>query len=207
MSSRCGTVPVNARRTSGSSAELPNLRTAFRWAADRGDIDTAAAIAISRDLPRLLGRQSTSRSRGPRRSSSRARGSRPPAAGDALRDGLAVLLSPGGSMMFVAIARRALAAIESGRYDDVPDAMDATLHGGYMMARARVVRRAVPHSHRPRARGSSRSPGNALVFALTIAGLADEAIALRRAARCIAEATDNPHLRCCGPARIRVCLP
>ena len=26
--------------------ELPNLRTAFRWAADTGDLDTAAAIAV-----------------------------------------------------------------------------------------------------------------------------------------------------------------
>ena len=26
--------------------ELPNLRTAFRWAADHGDLDTAAAIAV-----------------------------------------------------------------------------------------------------------------------------------------------------------------
>jgi predicted ATPase len=34
------------------SAELPNLRTAFRWAADRGDLDVAATIAT---YPALLG--------------------------------------------------------------------------------------------------------------------------------------------------------
>jgi len=28
------------------AAELANLRTAFRWAADGGDLDVAAAIAI-----------------------------------------------------------------------------------------------------------------------------------------------------------------
>ena len=27
------------------TAEMPNLRAAFRWAADHGDLDTAAAIA------------------------------------------------------------------------------------------------------------------------------------------------------------------
>ena len=41
----CGTAPGNARPTTGSPAELANLRTAFRWAADHGDLDVAAAIA------------------------------------------------------------------------------------------------------------------------------------------------------------------
>ena len=39
------------------SAELANLRTAFRWAADQGDLDTAATIATLRDVPRLSGRE------------------------------------------------------------------------------------------------------------------------------------------------------
>ena len=44
--SPCGTVRGNARPTSGSPVELANLRTAFRWAADQDDLDTAAAIAL-----------------------------------------------------------------------------------------------------------------------------------------------------------------
>ena len=63
-------------------------------------------------------------------------------------------------MIFVAIARRGWTAIESGRYDDVPDAMDATLLAGMHDGRPRVVRRALPHSHRPRARVLGLSPGN-----------------------------------------------
>ena len=48
--------------------ELANLRTAFRWAADQGDLDAAAAIAI---YATMLGLQwnTTSRSRGPKNSS------------------------------------------------------------------------------------------------------------------------------------------
>ena len=37
--------------------ELANLRTAFRWAADHGDLDVAATIATLRGVPRLSGRK------------------------------------------------------------------------------------------------------------------------------------------------------
>ena len=37
------------------TVELANLRTAFRWAADHGDLDIAAAIAMICDIPRHLG--------------------------------------------------------------------------------------------------------------------------------------------------------
>ena len=42
---RCGTAPASGRPTTWFTAELANLRTAFRWAADHGDLDTAATIA------------------------------------------------------------------------------------------------------------------------------------------------------------------
>ncbi len=41
----CGTAPDSATSYDWFSTELANLRTAFRWAADHGDLDTAAAIA------------------------------------------------------------------------------------------------------------------------------------------------------------------
>ena len=41
----CGTAPASGRPTPGSLVELANLRTAFRWAADQGDLDAAATIA------------------------------------------------------------------------------------------------------------------------------------------------------------------
>ncbi len=43
--SLCGTVPGSGMPTTWLSVELANLRTAFRWAADQGDLDDAAAIA------------------------------------------------------------------------------------------------------------------------------------------------------------------
>ena len=39
------------------TTELANLRTAFRWAADHGDLDAAATIATYRGVPRLSGRE------------------------------------------------------------------------------------------------------------------------------------------------------
>ena len=41
----CGTAPDSARPTTWFTAELANLRTAFRWAADHDDLDVAATIA------------------------------------------------------------------------------------------------------------------------------------------------------------------
>src|SRR5262249_52425554 len=38
--------PRQAEAYSWVTVELPNLRSAFRWAADRGDVDAAVAIAI-----------------------------------------------------------------------------------------------------------------------------------------------------------------
>ena len=41
----CGTAPEQQQAYDWFAAELPNLRVAFRWAADHHDLDVAAAIA------------------------------------------------------------------------------------------------------------------------------------------------------------------
>ena len=41
----CGTAPGSARPTCGSPPSWPTCATAFRWAADQGDLDVAAPIA------------------------------------------------------------------------------------------------------------------------------------------------------------------
>jgi len=76
--------------------ELPNLRTAFRWAADHDDLDTAAAIAT---FAAFLGFWvETVRARRVDRGAYRAGTfGRPPSAGAALRDGDAVLRGRAGS--------------------------------------------------------------------------------------------------------------
>jgi predicted ATPase len=176
-------------------AELPNLRNAFRWAADRGDIDTAVTIAF---LATFLGYWVAKHESiawveeiiEPARAAEHPR-----------LAALYVLAAQCGIAGRIDDFRRygqaALSAIESGRYDDVPDAMDATLHGVYMMAdpvwcaeRCRTLIAREPES-RPFTRHS-------LVFALTIAGLADEALAAADGLLAAAEATDNPHLRSAG---------
>ncbi len=176
-------------------AELPNLRNAFRWAADHGDIETAATIA---SLATFLGFFAAKHESiawveeiiEPARAVEHPRLAT-----------LYVLASQCGVAGRIDDFRRyfqaALAAIESGRYDEVPDAIDATLHGVYMMAdpvwcaeRCRILIAREPES-RPFTRQT-------LVFALTIAGLADEALAAADGLLDAAEATDNPHLRSAG---------
>ena len=44
------TAPASVRPTTGSAADLANLRTAFRWSADQGDLDSAAALAFAGTL-------------------------------------------------------------------------------------------------------------------------------------------------------------
>ena len=70
---RSGTAPDSGRRSTGSTAEFANLRAGFRWAADHGDLDAAAAIATYAALPRPSGRKPRADSVGPK-----ARRTRPP---------------------------------------------------------------------------------------------------------------------------------
>ena len=72
------------------TAELANLRLAFRWAADHDDLDTAAAIAVVRGVSRYAGRTVRTRRVGRGAHRTRAR-RRTPAVGTALQHGLTVL--------------------------------------------------------------------------------------------------------------------
>ena len=72
------------------TAELANLRTAFRWAADHGDLDVAATIATYATFLGLSGRPPRADRLG--RRADRARpGCRPSPAGGPVCDGVAVL--------------------------------------------------------------------------------------------------------------------
>ncbi len=72
------------------TTELANLRTAFRWAADHGDLDVAAPIATYAAFLGFLGRELRADSLGRRANRARPR-RRPSPARVPVRDGVAVL--------------------------------------------------------------------------------------------------------------------
>jgi predicted ATPase/class 3 adenylate cyclase len=174
--------------------ELANLRTAFRWAAGHGDLDTAAAIAFCAAL-----------------------------LGDWVEQYEPIawaeqLIEPAGAVEYrrlaelyvmaaqsyvtgladdaVGYADSGQAVIESGRFDQVPFELESTLGGAYISAgrperwvelcRNMIEREPGPHTF---TRAS-------LVMALTIAGDYDEAIAASDGLLAAAEAADNPLWRC-----------
>ena len=145
--------------------ELPNLRTAFRWAADHRDLDTAATIAVyatflgfwtDRHEP-IAWAESLSSPHKP----SNTEGS---PNSMYLRHNA---IEADGSTTFLSTAGNAWAATESGHFDTVPDALDATLHPGYIFTDpARwVEERRDPDNH--------IFARQALAVALAVIGLGD----------------------------------
>ena len=85
------------------TAELANLRTAFRWAADHGDLDVAATIATYAAFLGLCGRKLRADRLGRRADRARPR-RRPSPARVPVCDGVAVLPWPDGSRPLSATA-------------------------------------------------------------------------------------------------------
>lgn len=177
------------------NAELPNLRSAFRWASDQGDFDTAIDIVV---LTTFLGYwvevfEAVSWAEEILEAARRI--DHPQLA--MLYVAAAQCSVAGRSEDFLRYSQAALAAMDSGRYDPVPDAMGATIHAGFMMRdpkwcaeRCRTLVAADPEK-----RLYSRQ---SLIFALVISGRIDEAIAATEGLLADAEATGNPHLRSAG---------
>jgi hypothetical protein len=174
--------------------ELANLRTAFRWAADHKDLDTATAIAVYAafvgfwvDQHEPIGWAEDliepARAAEHRRLAQLyAMAAMCYAAGridDAVRHGEA------GQLL-----------IGSDRFDDVPYDAESWLGGAYVMrgepermaewCRKVIARRPGPHAN-------TRA---ALVMALTIAGATEEAMAISEGLLTDSAATSNPQLVC-----------
>jgi hypothetical protein len=174
--------------------ELANLRTAFRWAADHGDLDVAATIAVYAafvgfwvDQHEPIGWAEDliepARAAEHRRLAQLyAMAAMCYAAGridDAVRHGEA------GQLL-----------IGSDRFDDVPYDAESWLSGAYVMrgepermaewCRKVIARRPGPHTN-------TRA---ALVMALTIAGATEEAMAVSEGLLTDSAATNNPQLVC-----------
>ncbi|MGZ8715020.1 MAG: ATP-binding protein, partial [Mycobacterium sp.] len=175
------------------TVELPNLRAAFRWAADHGNLDSAAAIAV---YATFLG--------------SWVEQYEPVGWAEELIDSakavdhrrLAQLLVM-AAQCYVAgriddavdYCEAARPVIDSGLFDQVPHEFEATVGGGYITAgqperwvescRTAIAREAGSHTY---TRAS-------LVLALTIADGSDEAMTASDGLVAAADATDNPAVR------------
>jgi predicted ATPase len=170
--------------------ELANLRTAFRWAADTGDLDTAAAIAVyatfvgswvdqrepatwAEELVTLTGASDHPR-------------------WGQLQIMAAECYAAGRSEDAVNYLEAGVTAIRSGHYDDVAYDMDALLGGVYLWVGqperwAHLCRDTI--ARRPDCRIHVHA---CLAMALNLSGSFDESIACSEELLAAAETIENP---------------
>ena len=173
------------------TVEMPNLRTAFRWAADHNDLDSAATIATMRHSS-VSGANSTKPSGGPRNSSnpralsntgawrsstlwrrcaSRPEGSRPPS----------VMPRPARKP---SPADASTKSARTPKLDRQPILSHRTAWRWVEWCRAVIARRPVTNVHAQAL----------LAIALKMAGADDEATAASEELLAAADTTDNPNL-------------
>ena len=176
------------------AVELPNLRTAFRWAADHGDLDVAAPIAVYSSMLGFWLEQMepvawAEELIAPARAVEHRR--------LAQLYAMAARCAMGGRIdEGFAYARAGLTAIERDRYDAIPFEIDAELAGHFGMegnldrwityCRNKITREPGPHIY---TRGY-------FVSALSIADGLDEAQAESESLSRVEEITGNPALIC-----------
>ena len=172
------------------TAELANLRTAFRWAADHGDLDVAATIAtyaaflgfrVENYEPIAWAEELIE----PARAVDHPRLAAP------VRDGVACARWRDGSRRLSATATpaRRFSAVAAARCHS---ASRAGLAAAYMLHRpARTVGRVVPRRARTRSRHARIHPGMP-GHRTDVAGSGDEAMAAANGLIDAAEATRNP---------------
>ena len=170
--------------------ELANLRTAFRWAADQGDLDAAAAIAT---YAAFLGALVENRE--------------PIAWAEELIEPARVADHPRLAFLYVLATQccqvgrtddavrygdAAQLVIASGRYEEVPFGLEGLLSSAYLLLGQ--PERAVEWCRAQLARGRDTHTAITawLVLALTLAGSHDEAMAAATGLIDAAEATHNP---------------
>jgi hypothetical protein len=174
------------------SVELPNLRVAFRWAADHGDLDSAAAIVFYTTVLGFWVEQNE-----------------PTAWAEELIEPAKAVDNPRLAQLYVmaaecyaagrieeshGYAEAAQRAIAGGRFDHVPYDAECWLGGAYIMrgqpeswvqlCRNMIARELRPHFH---------AQSN-LVVALTFAGDYEGAIAASEGLLLAADAIENPHM-------------
>jgi predicted ATPase/class 3 adenylate cyclase len=176
------------------TVELANLRTAFRWAADRGDLDDAAAIVtyaaflgiwVEQHEPCAWAEELIE----PARAVEHRRLAQ-------LYVMAAQCYAAGRVDDAVGYAQSSWLAIESGRFDQVPFEAEAMLGGAYI-TKGQPERWVELCRHMiARGRGTVDFTQACLVFALTIAGATDEAMAASQGLLAAADTADNPRVVC-----------
>jgi len=174
------------------SLELPNLRAAFRWAADHGDLDTAAAIAVYASMlgywveqmePVAWAEELVE----PAKAVEHRRLAQLYAM--AARCGMGGRIDEG-----FAYAKAGLAAIASGRFDAVPHEIDSELAGHYGIEGDSERWIAYCRNKISRSAGRLIYTRGYLVSALNMAGAFDEAITSSECLGTADKDTDNPVL-------------
>jgi len=170
--------------------EMPNLRAAFRWAADRGDLDTAATIAVYVSMISLFVEQYE-----PFGWAAELL----PAARVADHRRLAQLYTMasrtyhiGNYEQAMEYAESGLQVIDSGRYDVVPYEMDSELPGVYLQT-GQIERCNALHRKRiEQSQDSALYARGFLAINLTMTGELDEALAVSEILSDVTTVTDNP---------------
>jgi predicted ATPase len=172
------------------TVELANLRTAFRWAADRGDLDAAAAIAtyaaflgvwVDNYEPIAWAEELIE----PARAVDHPR--------LAFLYAMAALCwNPGRIEAAVGYADAAQLVIGSGRHDEVPFGLEGVLGNVYGVIGQPERWVEWCRAQLGRGRDTHRITRGLLVFALTLAGCGEEARAAAHGLIEAAEATHNP---------------
>ena len=150
------------------TVELANLRTAFRWAADHGDLDVAATIATYAGLLGVLVQNLRADRLGRRADRARPR-RRPPPAGVPVRDCVAVLhdRTDRGGCRLQPTPARSLSAVS--REDAVPFGIEALLGVVYLaIGQPERCGRVVPRPARTPPRHHTSTSGHGLVVALAV---------------------------------------
>jgi predicted ATPase len=176
------------------NVELPNLRAAFRWAADHNDLDSAAAIAVYAALVGFWVDQLepfgwAEELIGPARAVEHRRLVQ-------LYAMAAMCYAVGRIDDAVGHGEAGQLLIESGRFDDVPYEFEVSLGGAYVMRgeperMAEWCRKVIA-----RQPGTHRHVRASLAMALTIAGDTEEAMAVSEGLLANGAATNNPQLAC-----------
>ena len=172
------------------TVELANLRSAFRWAADHDDLDTAVAVANYAGFLGIWNEQyepmgwaeeliSSARVVDHRRLPQ-------------LYVTAAMCYAIGRVDDSVGYAEAARMAIESGRFDDVPYEFEVALSATYAAAGGPVQWVEWCRNVIARGPGTHVLARAFLVMGLMIAGATDEAVATLEGLNTVADATDNP---------------